>query len=490
MGSASRRKIVCAGRRFGKDVLAFQASVVGHGPDYQLPGIVGGGDVVWVGPNYSQVKQVWREQVRPRFAGVPGVVLNEAEHTVRIVGKGTLFLRSAEAIDSIRGMGARLAGVIMNEAAYCDLEYALRSVILPALLDHQGWLLVLSTPKAGSYFNTLCDKAELGQDEGADYAYFHGTAKDNPTLPPGAFEELVQSYPPDSVQVEEEVWAKRIEGGAGAAFPEWDPALHSRRIEPLPLDWRYAAGMDWGYDPDDGVIVMAAFGPGGRQHLCFEYVFRRMTPDEVGYGFGLELARLGRWPEYLVFDPSMSRVDDGGPTILEFFHRGLTRALPSSRIPLLPAPTGRRGPRGETSREIGKLLFHEGFRAKRDRDGVVHPWGMPLISVDPVRCPKIAQSFPKLRRDERRPSDVGTRGQWDHGYDAWRYLLMSRVPGTAGPTEIIPEHIHPGFIPGTLQRRSHRQDDATRLREQIEGLEASQPQRALPRYGRPPVSAE
>jgi hypothetical protein len=489
VASAAPNKIVCAGRRFGKDVLDFQASVVGHGPVHdgmpQFGGIIHGGDVVWIGPTFSQVLQVWREQVRPRFAGVPGIVLNESEHTVRIVGKGTLFLRSAEAIDSVRGMGSRLSGVVMNEAAHCDLEYALRSVIRPALLDNQGWLLITSTPYAGSYFNTLCDEVELGV-RGDTWQYFHGTARDNTAIDPDAFQALVAEYPKDSVELEQEVFAKRVEGGAGAAFPEWDAAWHCLRVEPIPGDWRLAAGMDWGYDPDDGVIVMAAYGPGHREHLCFEYVFRRKTPDEVGYEFGLELARLGRYPEYLVFDPSMSRVDDGGPTIMEHFYRGLQRSLQAIRIPMLPAPTGRRGPRGETSREIGKLLFHEGLRAKADAKGVIHPWGRPSTTVDPVRCPRIAASMPKLRRDERRPSDVATRGQWDHGYDAWRYLKMSRVPGMAGPVEVIPEHVHPGFIPGTFKRRSTRQDDTTRLLEAKESMEAAGHRGVVSRYERPP----
>lgn len=480
---------MCAGRRFGKDVLSFRAALLGHGPVVdgkpRFGGIIHGGDVVWVGPTYSQVLMVWREQVKPRFAGIKGVILNESEHTIRLAGLGTLFLRSAEAIDSVRGMGSRLSGVVLNEAAhYQDLEYVLRSVVRPALLDNQGWLLIPSTPYAGSHFNALADEVELGV-RGDTWAFFHGTAADNPTIPPEAFKELVAEYPANSVELEQEVFAKRIEGGAGAAFPEFDPRHHHLTMTP-PNDWRYAAGMDWGYDPDDGVIVMAAFGPNNREHLCFEYVFRRKTPDEAGYEFGIELARFGHFPEYLVFDPSMSRVDDGGPTIMEHFYRGLQRSLQSIRVPMLPAPTGRRGPRGETSREIGKLLFHEGFRVKADAQGVVHPWGKPAVTVDPTRCPRVAASIPKLRRDEKRPSDVATRGQWDHGYDAWRYLKMSRMPGMAGPVEIIPEHQHPGFIPGTFERRDRRQDDTTRLLESIKSLEAQGYTKQTSRYERPP----
>ena len=490
--SGALNKIVCAGRRFGKDVLDLRCAILGHGPvEYGKPrfgGIIHGGDVVWVGPSYKQVKSVWRDHIRPRFGGRAGVVLNESEFTVRIVGHGTLFLRSAEAIDSVRGMGSNLSGVVLNEAAYFDAEYALQGVIRPALTDNMGWLLMTSSPKAGSHFNTLCDEVELGV-RGEHWAYFHGTGKNNARITPEAFQQLVAEYPPGSTRLDEEVFAKRIEGGAGAAFPEWDPSLHLGRLEPLPNDWRYAAGMDWGYDPDDGVIVMAAYGPSGREHLCFEYVFSRKTPGEAGYEFGLELARLGRYPEYLVFDPSMGQVHDGGPTILEYFNNGLRRSLQSINVPMLPAPTGRRGPRGETSREIGKMLFHEGLRAKADAQGVVHPWGRPLTTVDPVRCPRIAASMPKLRRDERRPSDVATRGQWDHGYDAWRYLKMSRVPGMASDVIVTPEGVFPGFIPGTFERKSRRQDDVTRLQESKKTMEAQGLLPSSPRYNRPPSSS-
>src|SRR5690606_22339595 len=148
LASEARFKVVRAGRRFGKDRLALYASVVGHGPEGEdgrprWPGIAQGVDVAWVGPDYPQIRAIWREEVEPRFGGLaPQVALHRQERRLTIAGGGALEFRSAENIDSLRGR--RLGGCVLNEAAHFDLEYALKDVTLPALLDLGGWVIIIS----------------------------------------------------------------------------------------------------------------------------------------------------------------------------------------------------------------------------------------------------------------------------------------------------------------------------------------------------------
>jgi hypothetical protein len=159
-----RFKVVRAGRRYGKSRLSLRGATVGHGPGKKFRGIVSGMDVAWVAPDYPQSMIIWNEEVRPRFSGhEPYITLNKAEHTVTLWNGGTLWVRSAEAIDGLRGIGARLAGVILEEAAHFDLEYAIRGVIRPALMDNKGWAIFQSTTKGGSYFNQICEEILAGE---------------------------------------------------------------------------------------------------------------------------------------------------------------------------------------------------------------------------------------------------------------------------------------------------------------------------------------
>jgi hypothetical protein len=232
--SAARFKVVRAGRRGGKTVLAEGCAIVGHGPEdaERAPlfrGIVHDLDVVWVARDYTQAGIMWHEFIRPRFKGVPGVRVNEAERTVTILGAGTLFVISAENIASARGMGKRLAGMIVEEAAWLDLQSALKDVILPALMDNEGWLLLISTTNAGqdgnqlkeapSYFNRICQDIRAGE-RSDEWAEFHFTAEDNPKITARAFQSLVAEYAAGSAQLEQEVYAKLIVGGVGLALEQ------------------------------------------------------------------------------------------------------------------------------------------------------------------------------------------------------------------------------------------------------------------------------
>jgi predicted phage terminase large subunit-like protein len=203
-----RFKIVRAGRRFGKSRLALNASVIGHGPKRVYRGIAQGVDVVWISPDYPQSRAIWREEIRPRFSGVDGVTLNETERSLKLDGGGMLELRSAEAIDGVRGR--KLGGVVIDEAAFLDLEYAWRAVIRPALADLEGWAIILSTPKLGSYFNGLCASVEQGE-LGAAWTQFHGSTRDNARLSRSEVDELYGEYPPDSTDAAQELDADLID---------------------------------------------------------------------------------------------------------------------------------------------------------------------------------------------------------------------------------------------------------------------------------------
>ena len=190
-----------------------------------LAGMLQGADILWISPDYPQSAAIWREEILPRFEGLPGVVVSKSDRRVELMTGGSLELRSAEAIDGVRGR--RFGGVIVDEAAYLDLEYALGAVVMPTLVDRDGWLLLISSPNGGhdgnsakrvpSYFNLLCDDVERGAREG--WSAWHNRTEDNPTLSRRVIASLRAEYPEGSVTAQQELDALLVAGG-GRFYPE------------------------------------------------------------------------------------------------------------------------------------------------------------------------------------------------------------------------------------------------------------------------------
>lgn len=266
LDSPAARKLLRVGRRGMKTRFAFIASLAGHGPGWEdgtpkFPGVLQGVDVVWIAQDYPNLKRVvWREEIKPRFAHLPWANLNEQDHALTLDGLGTLWLASAEAINGIRGMGKNIGGIIVDEAAWLALRAALLDVILPILLDNDGWLIIMSTTNAGpdsgyddtgapqvpSYFNLLCKEIQAGKRSG-EWVEFTGTAFDNPTLNPSAINELIAEYPPDSPSLKQEVFVELLESGVGLALPGIAEASHMVPAFSPPEYWHQWAAFDWGY---------------------------------------------------------------------------------------------------------------------------------------------------------------------------------------------------------------------------------------------------
>lgn len=413
----ARNKLVRAGRRFGKSRLALYCAVLGHGPDGALRGLVAGLDVIWLAPDYPQAATIWKEDVLRLFSGYPQVQINQQSHSVTLPNGATLYVRSAEAIEGIRGMGKRLGGIVVDEAAHLDLEYALRNVLRPALLDNQGWLLLVSTPYAGSYFNALCTEVTSGA-RGDDWQHWHGTPWDNPKLSREEIAQLVGEYPVDSPQLQQEVHAELITAGGGLAFPEWRTDLHVVRAEPA-SHARWFAGMDWGYRSPGCFVLLAAADESTL--VRWEYPFREQTPYDVGHTIGL---RLREWPlhipEWIAADSAMWAVTQGGPSIAEEVQRGLKDAL-RERCPAVLST-----PKGTGSRVSGKMLIHQALQWTAGPDGTVPAWSQPALRFH-RDCAYAIRSIPALPRDERNPEDVDSSAD-DHCLIAGTAVTTDRGP--------------------------------------------------------------
>lgn len=289
------RKVIPAGRRSGKSRVELVAAVAGHGGGKygakQFPGVLEGWDIVWFAQDYPNLKTViWNEEVKPRFKHLPYADVNENDMRLSFPKIGSnLYFRSAEAIHGVRGIGKRLKGVIIDEAALLDLREALLSVILPALLDNDGWLIIGSTTNSGldgnadkqvpSYFNRIVEEIREGK-RSSEWAEFHGTPYDNPHLSVDGIKGLIAEYEPESIELEQEVFAKLLKGGAGAALPQLDRKVHLIAPLKIPSHWRRWGAFDWGFD-HPWVFGDFASDEDGTVYLVSSAMGRRDLPEAI-----------------------------------------------------------------------------------------------------------------------------------------------------------------------------------------------------------------
>jgi hypothetical protein len=435
---------------------------LGHGPLIEgkpvFQGILDGADIMWLTPDYPQARAIWREEIKPRFAGAPGVTLNETERRVTVANAGALELRSAESIENIRGR--KLKGLIVDEAAYLDLEYAWPNVLRPTLVDLGGWAMLNSTPQMGSYFNELCER-ERANDLGAAWSQFHWRTRDNSALNADEIEAIYAELANQPTVLAQELDAALLQGASGKAFPEWRRDLHVQRVEaPRDGSWTWFGGIDWGYRAP-GAVLLVAESPDGRQVVRWEYTFREKTPFDVGRALGTSLLRF-QVPIWLAYDSAMDAVTDGGPTVTMELRRGLGEAMRGLAPPLIPAP------KGKGSRQARKALLHEGLKWSESRaeDGTmkVQAWNMPRMSFHPD-CVHTIRTLPILPVSERDPEDVDTTAE-DHQFDALTYALMVRRPLRPETLENVQQDRHPGW-----DKEGNRRDPARRWKEMEFGEE-------------------
>jgi hypothetical protein len=488
--SSARWKVLRCGRRTGKDTGTLVMSIMGHGPEtcpgpdrcVRAPhrpdepcfrGILDGLDVVWIAPDYPQAGLIWAAEIEPRFRHKDNVDVNASERTVKFHGLGQLWIRSAETIDTVRGVGKFLAGVVVNEAAHLDLAYAWRQILRPALMDNRGWAILASTTNAGhdgnvtdlgdgkaakvtpSYFNRLCEEIEAGK-RGPEWEQFYGTAHDNPKMHPKEIAELISEYPADSLALQEEVYAKLLKARKGIVFSEFREDLHvvPPRFE-VPNHWRWAAGLDFGFRAP-GWFGLFACGPDGDIVCWDELYFKGLHAFEAGRQCGMKALQAKVALEYVACDEAMDQKTGAGlgPTIFEEFQKGFDAAYGGrSRGPRLIKTA-----KGPGSRAHRVQLTHHYLAYRIDEHGKVPPLWQPALKFHP-RCANLIRTLPTLPYDAINIEDVDTTAE-DHAYDGASYFLMSRPPKAHAWQERQDENTHPGmdFEHRTRKKRAYERD--------------------------------
>lgn len=157
--------VLAVHRRAGKTVLASQIlfsyalKKVGM-YSYIMPELKQGRFVAW--PVFKSVLQ----KIQGIEVGGKKIDLArayESDNTIRFSNGSEIRLLGADNPDSIRG--AKLAGTVMDEVAQMPRE-VWTEVVMPALLDSNGWALFIGTPKGVNLFSELFYRGLSGQHPG------------------------------------------------------------------------------------------------------------------------------------------------------------------------------------------------------------------------------------------------------------------------------------------------------------------------------------
>lgn len=302
----SQRKLWRAGRRTGKSVAGRIAGIRGHGPRRAdgrrlHRGLLDGGNIAWLTKTYKQSKVVWRKLLKA-FAPLEGVLVRidrEDKRIERIDGAGAITVWSGhtrDAIDNLRGDA--YDGVLLDEAAYIDLEYALNDVVEPALLDHGGWVFVFSSPNAGwdgneqrvapSFFNRLCGQILAGKER--LWRHWHNRTDDNPRIDREGLARYRARLGEGSPTIAQEVDAELVAGGLLAL-----PIDRDRVVIPahrIPAHWRCFAAFDWGYNHPYS-FGLFAMSEDGVVHLVDSLSARLAVPTAIASRVGALLESHG-----------------------------------------------------------------------------------------------------------------------------------------------------------------------------------------------------
>ena len=150
----ARFKVIVAGRRAGKSY----ASIASLAKMARFPNR----KCMYVAPSYRMAKQIVWEDLKEQLRSKRWIKkINESELTVTLVNGSTIFLRSADNPDSIRGIG--LDYVVIDEAADIQ-EEAWKAVIRPTLSDRQGSAMIISSPKGRNFLFDLYNDAKHLED--------------------------------------------------------------------------------------------------------------------------------------------------------------------------------------------------------------------------------------------------------------------------------------------------------------------------------------
>lgn len=249
-----------AGRRWRKTTLAMSISV---------QAAASGLNILWGAPTYGQVRIGMDET---RYAAGEVAAFNTSRMEAVFPSGGRIMFRSLDNPDNARGHTAD--GIVIDEAADV-MPAAWYEVLRPMLIDTNGWLWAIGTPKGRNWLYQE-HVAAAGRDDsrawqvptlGVEVIGGQLVRKvhplENPNIPLEEIERLFQTMPERVFR--QEILAEFVEGGAGIIRFVGDAISND-----LPQAWQESmtivGGLDWAFSTDFTWLILLDAATGNVVH--------------------------------------------------------------------------------------------------------------------------------------------------------------------------------------------------------------------------------
>src|ERR1700750_819453 len=148
--SNAKRKVVCAGRRWGKTELAAWVLITEGLKSKKL-------DVAYVCPTFAMGKQIIWDKLKTLGKSVIKET-HENTATITLINDRKIYVKGSDRPDTLRGVG--YASIVLDETA--DMKAETWEIALqPTLADCNGSALFIGTPKGKNWFDNLYRNAEV-----------------------------------------------------------------------------------------------------------------------------------------------------------------------------------------------------------------------------------------------------------------------------------------------------------------------------------------
>jgi hypothetical protein len=266
---ATRFRVVCAGRRFGKSKLSIEEM---KGKALSIKD----GRIAYVAPTYAQSRDIIWEELKSEMLPIT-VSAHEQRLELKVKnlkgGTSMISLRSWDAIETLRGQ--KFDFIVMDEVAMMRGYWEKwQTVIRPTLTDRKGEALFISTPKGYNHFYVLAQK----EKEDQDYKFFHFTTYDNPHIPVEEIDKAKQELSEDQFYQEYMADFRKMEG---LIYKEFDRTKHLFDTDPKLLRGNYNwVSVDWGFTNPSAVYTITEDGD-RNFFIHSEYYETGKTTDEL-----------------------------------------------------------------------------------------------------------------------------------------------------------------------------------------------------------------
>lgn len=261
--SPVRFRTVSAGRRFGKTFLA----------KYELlrAALQKPHATIWyVAPTYRQAKELMWGPLKDFVPASYVKKKNETELSMTLINGSVIKLKGADNPDSLRGNA--LDFIVIDEAAF--MAKYVWEVVYPALADHAGNALFITTPSGFNWFYDLC----MDNKEDPDWAFFHYTTEEGGNVAKEELERAKRNMDARMYRQEFEASFENLAGRVYYAFSFDNNAksLDSAIAEAKNPSCMLHVGMDFNVNPMTAAIGVKI---GDQLHVIDEIVMGNGNTD-------------------------------------------------------------------------------------------------------------------------------------------------------------------------------------------------------------------